>query len=612
MSLTSAGRSGPGPASCGQSRDLRPLRRRIGPLTATGSRYRAGVTDEAGAELQFPDLPKLELDQLIEQLVDRARGVQHAQGRLRALLRAIELITGELGLEAVLRHVVEAATALAGARYGALGVIGHDGTLEQFIHVGIPADRVAEIGQLPQGKGLLGVLISDPRPVRLAHLGQDPRSAGFPPGHPRMDSFIGVPVRVRGQVFGNLYLTESTTGQFSVEDEELVRSLAVAAGTAISNARLYRDSQVQQRWLSASAEISAQLLADSGEDPLHTIARRAHEIAVADVVTVSLVAPGGEDMVVEVAVGSRADELVGRRFARGELLVGKALDDRSPQLLGVSAGALQQQSHLASVLEVGPVLVIPLAGASRALGALTIARRAGRPGFTAADLAMASGFAGQASVALELAEARSEAQRLVLLEDRDRIARDLHDHVIQQLFAIGLSLEGAATRAEADDQVADLLHRRVEDIDRTIRQIRTSIFELRGPLGAAREGVRQRVLALAGELSPVLGFAPHVAFAGAVDAVIQGSLADDVEACVREALTNVGRHAEASTASVDVEATAQTVTVSVLDDGRGIGDTTRSSGLANLRARAERRGGSFDVGTVAAGGTHLIWKAPVS
>jgi signal transduction histidine kinase len=566
---------------------------------------------EHPASLSFPDGPKLELDELIEQLVVRARGVQRAQGRLRELLRANETVTGDLGLEIVLRHIVQAACTLADARYGALGVIAPDGGLEQFIHVGMDDDLVEQIGHLPEGKGVLGALITEPRPIRLQHIADDHRSSGFPLGHPPMDTFLGVPVRVRGEVFGNLYLTESTTGQFTAEDEELVRSLAVTAGTAISNARLYSESRLQQRWLGASAEISAQLIASSGEDPLRMIARRATEIADADLVTVALLTPDGEQIVVEVAVGDGADSLLGQRFSVGETLAGKAIEDRAPQLLRSAAESPDRTAQVDSVIEPGPVMVIPLVGTGKVLGAITIARTAGRAAFSTADLSMASGFANHASVAIELAAARADQQRMVLLEDRDRIARDLHDHVIQQLFAIGLSLEGVAGMI-GTNAAAQTLHDRVGDLDRTIRQIRTSIFELRGPLGGGPDGFRSRILGIASDVRIALGFAPAIAFSGPVDLSLAGQLADDVAACVREGLTNVAKHARASTANVDITVVSDEVTVSVTDDGVGVSFEARASGITNLRVRAEQRGGTFELSARPAGGTQLIWKAPIT
>jgi signal transduction histidine kinase len=237
-------------------------------------------------------------------------------------------------------------------------------------------------------------------------------------------------------------------------------------------------------------------------------------------------------------------------------------------------------------------------------------RSRGRRGFSATDLAMAAGFASHASVALELADSRVAEQKLVLLEDRDRIAMDLHDHVIQELFAIGLNLESTATEVP-DEAIAQRLRQRVDDIDRTIRRIRTSIFELRGMLASAGAGLRQKVLEVTSDLAPALGFTPQVAFAGALDVRLDDDLVDDVIACVREALTNVAKHARANGVSVDLSLVGSALTVSVTDDGVGVGDTTRSSGTANLRARAQRWGGSFTLAPGPLGGSMATWTVRV-
>lgn len=570
------------------------------------------MSPESDATLSFPDAPKLELDQLIDQLVDRANDVKRVQGRLRALIRAIDLINGDLALDVVLRHIAEAARTLAHAGYGALGVIADDGGLEQFIHVGIDDDLVRRIGQLPEGKGLLGALISVPEPIRLTDLSEDPRSAGFPAHHPAMSSFLGVPIRVRGEVFGNLYLTESKNGGFSAEDTELVRSLALAAGVAIANARLYDDSRRQQRWLAASAEISGRMLAETGEDPLVTIARSAREIANADLVSIALVTGDEQDVMVEVAVGDGADELAGRRFPLAASLAGLALEGNAPLIMRTTAEADDRIAHLNSIIEVGPIMVVPLPSTAGVLGVLGLVRRRGAGPFSPADLEMARGFAGHASVALEFAKARGDRQRMVLFEDRDRIARDLHDHVIQQLFAIGLSLQGLATSIGPDNDAASKLGERVDDIDRTIRQIRTSIFELRGPLVGEGEGMRADLLAVTAELAPVLGFAPSVTFSGQIDTSVLDALADDVIACVREALTNAAKHAAAGRVDVDLRVLGAEVTLAVQDDGRGMPSDVVCSGLTNLRTRAELRGGTFEIQSVPTGGTQLLWKVPIA
>jgi signal transduction histidine kinase len=566
---------------------------------------------DAHTPLQFPDIPKLELDQLIDQLVERAQDVKRTQGRLRRLLGAIETVAGDLALETVLRNVVEAACELANAKYGALGVISSDGGLEQFIHVGIDEATASSIGHLPQGKGLLGALIFDPRPIRLRRISDDPRSSGFPANHPPMESFIGVPIHVWGEVYGNLYLADSAAGEFSFEDEELVCALAYAAGTAISNARLYQESQLQQRWLQASVEIGAQMLSAAGEDPLRLIARRAMEIADADLVGVSLLTADGQNLMIEVAFGSNSEQLIGRHFPVAETAGGSVLRNDEPLLLADATSYEGPRSYLAGVTEAGPLMVLPLRGTGLPRGVLSLVRTRGRRAFSRTDLAMAAGFATHASIALELADSRAAEQRLVLLEDRDRIAMDLHDHVIQELFAVGLTLEGAATQLGPNDPIGQRVGRSVGDLDRTIRRIRTSIFQLRGSLMGGDNGLRQRILDVTSELSEALGFPPHVAFAGFVDLSLDGSLTEDLVASVRESLANVAKHAHATNVMVEVVLSEGELAVTVSDNGIGMADATRSSGTANLRARAVNRGGTFTIEPAPGGGTAVTWKVPV-
>jgi len=295
---------------------------------------RAGTT-----RLTFPDQPRLELDQLLTQLIDRAQEVVATQGRLRGLLAANQLITADLTLPAVLRHIAEAARELIGGRYAALGVIGPDGGLSEFVHVGMPEEAVRAIGHLPEGKGLLGALIEDPRPIRLTDIAADPRSSGFPPDHPPMRSFLGVPIRVRDEVFGNLYLTESEHGEFTNEDEELARALAATAAIAVENARLYEAAQSRGEWLRASAAITRDLLAVEAVDPrasLRTIAEMSHRLADGDTVTVLL--PCGDedddDLCVEVAVGEGAQTLPGQSWPFEGTLAGRVFLSGEPMRVG--------------------------------------------------------------------------------------------------------------------------------------------------------------------------------------------------------------------------------------------------------------------------------------
>jgi signal transduction histidine kinase len=574
--------------------------------------------ESARALLTFPDLPRLELDQLLGQLVDRAQEVMATQGRLRGLLQANQLIITDLTLPVVLRRIVEAARDLVGARYAALGVISPAGGLSEFIHIGMPPDAVERIGNLPQGKGLLGALIQDPRPIRLLRIAEDPRSCGFPRGHPPMSSFLGVPIRIRDEIFGNLYLAESTRGAFSAEDEELTTAIAATAAVAVDNARLYASARTRGEWLQATAAITRKLLASPDAStsteavhPLQLIAERSREIADADLVTVAL--PPGDrgtvgELSVDVAVGVGADQLTGRSLPVDGSLEGQVLLTGEPLRLSHADGDNRLGSVAPAVLDVGPIMVLPLVGSRRVQGVLSAARVRGRTAFTADDLDMAGSFANQGAVAIELAEARAEQQRAAMLDERDRIAADLHDHVIQRLFAAGLSLQSVAMGL-GPGPMTDRVLCTVADLDATIGQIRTTIFQLHDIPRTDPAGLRARILAVAADAAPALGFDPAVRFTGTVDA-LPTDVGEDLVAVVREALTNVARHARARTAEVDLVVRPDRLVLTVRDDGTGMAHATRRSGLANMHRRAERHGGSFETGAGEPSGTVVIWSIP--
>lgn len=576
---------------------------------------------EPGTPATTPEelaVPQLELDQLLAQLIERAEDVRSAHDRLRELIRANNMLIGDLTLPVVLRRIVTAAVELVHARYGALGVIAPGGGLEEFVHVGIEDGVVREIGHLPEGKGLLGALIEDPRPIRLHRITDDPRSTGFPPGHPPMDNFLGVPIRIRNEVFGNLYLTSREDGQdFTEQDQELVSSLAANAAFAIENARLYGAARRRQDWLAASTDITQQLLSAQGEEPLRMIARRTLQMADADSVLVVLPVADTDRFIVEVATGVGADKLTAMSYPQEGTLSAHVLIHGLPALVEDFEGAQSLAVHASEVLELGALMALPLVGAAGTRGVLLVSRLRGRPRFDAADLDMATTFANHAAIALELADARADQQRVLLLEDRDRIARDLHDHVIQRLFAAGLSVESVAARLSGSGE-ADRLARVVGDIDDTIRQIRSSIFQLRGNLASAVSGLRTKLLKLTDEMVESLGFRPQLSFTGPVDIVADDALIENSEAVLREALSNVSRHAGASQVEISVAALDNELTIEVTDDGVGMSATERRSGLENLRRRAEQLGGSFEVTSPwqvpehSEGGTRLQWKIPLS
>jgi signal transduction histidine kinase len=568
-------------------------------------------------ELTFPDLPRMELDQLLRQLVERAQEVMATQGRLRGLLRATQMINGGLTLPVVLHRIAEAARELVGARYAALGVLAPDGGLAEFVHTGMPPELVARIGHLPQGKGLLGALIENPEPIRLARISDDPRSCGFPPGHPPMTSFLGVPVRVRDEAFGNLYLAESTRGAFNADDEELTRALAATAAAVIENARLYEAARARGEWLHASAAITRRLLSADLDDvePLRLVAEHGCEVAQADLVTVLLPDPAEPlGLCVEIAVGTAAIDLGGLRVPVDGSLPGQVFTTGTPMRIGSPDEHPGLRSVVSDGLDAGPTLVVPLLGSHSVDGVLMAVRRHGRPAFTAEALEMATGFANQASVALELARARADRHRAALLDERERIAADLHDHVIQRLFASGLSLQALAATL-GPGQAADRLRGTVADLDTTITQIRTAIFQLQQVPSATPRGLRARLLDVVADVTPALGFDPAVRFAGLIDTLPEAASLD-LLAVLREALTNTARHAQATAVEVAIIATARRLTVEVRDDGVGIGDTGRRSGLAHLQHRAERHGGALDLGPPETGsgdpaGTRLTWSIPL-
>ncbi|TYB43934.1 GAF domain-containing sensor histidine kinase [Actinomadura chibensis] len=554
-------------------------------------------------------LPQLQLDDLLTELQARLEAARSTRDRVHALLEAVVSVGSELDLESVLRRITEAAITLVDARYGALGVIGEEGErLVQFVTVGVGEDEIEAIGHWPEGHGILGLLIREPHPLRLPDLGGHPASSGFPANHPPMRSFLGVPIRVRDEVFGNLYLTEKAGGgEFDQEDEVVVTALATAAGVAIENARLYEETRRRERWLEASGEISTALL--SGTDPHEVtalVAQRAREIADADLATVALVEEGGRDFLVESAHGEGAEGLEGLRVPLDHSVAGPVFAEGVALRLADGSKAAQE-ANVPVHVPIGPLLVVPLGLGASARGVLSVINRPGGAVFSAGTQRLLEAFAGQAAVALELAERRRDAERLTLLEDRDRIARDLHDTVIQRLFATAMGLM-AAMKLIQRKEVAVRVQRAVDDLDDTIRQIRSTIFALQGP--EVEESLRSRVHALVDAATEQLGFAPSVRLDGLLDTAVDDETGEHLLAVVREALSNVARHAQATQAAVKIDV-GDDVTVLVEDDGVGIPEGGRRSGLRNIDERASGLGGSCTAKPRPGGGTVLSWRVPL-
>ena len=559
------------------------------------------------------------LNDLLRELIDRAEEMAGTQERMRGLLDAVVSLSSDLSLPVLLRQIVTAACQVVDARYGALGVLPEEGEdLAQFVNTGFDDETVTAIGSLPRGRGILGLLIKEPHPLRLDDLNQHAASFGFPDHHPPMRTFLGVPVHVRDEVFGNLYLTEKRNGQpFTADDEDLVVALAAAAGVAVENARLYGATQRRHEWTRAATHLAPRLMAnDSGG--WHLVAREARRAAGADIALVvrDATAP------LALAVATRDDEGPPAVDGAADLSAHKPHTAEAPwetQRLRDIA----QNSTLASVVmqfspddserrsdTPRPALVVPLRLTKDRSWALVVVGDSGQPPYTTLDLELAGVFADQAALALELATAAQDRRRLAVFEDRDRIARDLHDLVIQRLFATGLGLQGLVPQLQGGAAAARL-EGYVDDLDSTIRDIRSAIYSLHA---SDRTGDRTRGLLehLLEESAEPLGVRPQLSVAGPIDTVVEGDLRADLLAVVREALSNVARHAGAHVVNVGVQISGEVLVLTVDDDGTGVpADPGRRSGLTNMQHRARRHGGDVRLEDSPLGGARVLWTAQV-
>ena len=542
----------------------------------------------------------LRLDELLAEMKARLDEIVNTRDSMQSLLDAMLAVASGLELESTLRRIVLVATDLVEARYGALGVLGSDNSLARFVYVGIDEQTRATMGALPQGHGLLGQLIHDPKPLRLADRSTHPVSVGFPPNHPPMQSFLGVPIRVRDEVYGNLYLTEKRGGEeFTADDEAVVRALAGAAGVAVQNAHLFDESMRRQRRLEAAGDITTELLTGgTRERVLEVIARHAMELSQADGAFIVLSEPDPLP---------RTQELAAQAGLTDELAT-----ELSVRIDGLSlAEVLTSGTPLLTELEddpgFGPVIGVPLRSGGRTVGAIVVLRHAGRDRFRSEDLPLLASLADQASVVLEVAAKQRAQRQLDVFSDRDRIARNLHDHVIQRLYAAGMNLQGTQQRSTEPD-VQRRIQDTVEQLDQTVREIRTSIFDLHTPPTMAPTSLRRRLLDVIADLSDGTGPAPSVRISGPVDTVVSLHIGEHATAVVMESVSNVIRHAEAATLVITIEA-GDLLVIDVEDDGRGIPDGARRSGLLNLEKRATECRGSLEMLPRPGGGTHLRWTA---
>ena len=552
---------------------------------------------------------QLRLRELLAEVQDRVDHIIERRDRLDGLVEAMLMVTAGLDLDRTLQTIVETATKLVDARYGALGIRGEGHQIVDFVLAGMGEAELAEIGRAPQGIGVLGVLLDDPKSIRLDEISNHPASVGFPPNHPPMHTFLGVPIRIREEIYGNLYLTEKAGGQpFSDDDEVLVEALAAAAGIAIDNARLYEQSRAQQAWIEATRDIATQLLA--GDEPIHVLRRIASDVLrlsqaegafIATAAVTDTEDQSAAQLVVVDAVGAAripalaptisADSVLGRAFAGQRPCRLAEIDDRAmiDQLMP----------------DTGPAMVIP--ARANVAGIVVLLRRRGAPEFSKDQVDMMAAFTDQAAVAWQLAVSQRRMHELEVISERDRIARDLHDHVIQRLFAVGLTLQGAIPRARAPEvqqRLADI----VDELQNVIQEIRTTIFDLHGG-NSGTTRLRQRISDAVAAFSRD-GLRVGVHFVGPLS-VVDAVLADHAEAVVLEAVSNAVRHAGARTISVTIRVEDE-LTVEVADDGCGIPPNITPSGLTNLCDRAGQLGGTMSVTDAAGGGTLLRWSVPLN
>ncbi|MFD5326143.1 GAF domain-containing protein [Streptomyces sp. NPDC127092] len=571
-----------------------------------------------------PDAPEpLASPDPLEAATQATRGLHGLSTELTArvpqLLEAMRSVGTGLELHSTLDRICETAAELADARYAAIGVVDEEGDgLSDFVTYGVGDEVVRRIGHRPDGHaGLLGALIREPQTIRLADLSTDPRSAGFPPGHPPMKTFLGVPIRVQGEIFGNLYLAEKNGGgEFNDYDVHMVRVLATEAGIAIGNARLYEAARQRERWIDGSVAVTTALLSGGdADDALSVVAEQARRLADAAAGIVLLPAEEGGLEIVAVAAPRTTTSLgvvIPPESAVVELLM------EGEAVFIADASTDPRMVHKMSA-QYGPAMLLPLQSGGRVLGALATPRARGERQFTEAERTLATQFASQAALALMMAEAQRDRERLAVYEDRDRIARDLHDLVIQRLFATGMMLE-SAQRKSIVPAVQEGVGKAVDELDVTIQEIRTAIFALQQGPAEAPSGLRTRVLREINMAAVPLGFKPAHRFVGVIDATVGDLTGKNLIAALREALSNAFRHAGATRIEVVVDATVtlpdgtQGVRLSVADDGVGIPEGGRRSGLRNLARRAESLGGASwcapGIGEDG-GGTTVVWEAPL-
>ena len=541
------------------------------------------------------------------------------EDRWRRLIETGIAVTSELSLDALLQRLVEAAAQLTGAKYAALGVIDPSGRgLERFLTTGVDAETHERIGELPHGRGILGALIDDAEPLRLHDLMTDPRSVGFPPHHPPMRTFLGVPILLRGVAYGNLYLSEKQSGEdFTSEDEELVTLLAAQAAVAIENARLYESATRWLAQLESLTEIGNALAGETELQPLlQLIGERLAPLIDAELVVIAIPAEGG-DLRIEAAAGPAAEELVGTTLARNTSKSGRVLERRRSERVDSTLEDVEIDQELARRVGLRSGLFVPMIVADRPIGVIAAHNKLGPdPRFTDEDLRLTETFGARAAVAVDLADrvARDALRRVVAGQEleRRRLARELHDETGQALTSILLGLkhlEEASSPESARAAAAELR----EQIVATLQDVRRLAVELR-PSALDDFGLAPALERLAEAFGEQSGIAVDIQ-----TSLDSQRLATEVETAlyriVQEALTNVAKHAEATRVSIVVTRKEGSVTAVIEDDGQGFGaggGTGEGLGLVGMKERVGLLGGRLALESTEGAGTTVVAEVPVA
>ncbi|APU14165.1 MULTISPECIES: histidine kinase [Actinoalloteichus] len=511
----------------------------------------------------------------------------------RALVEAVLAVAAGADLESTLRRILRSALELVDADCGAF-TAAEAGRPGDSVYVGVDEPRWHRLtsSDLPAADGT----------VSRRSGGEDHQGGGAPTA-----AVLVVPVGVRAEVYGSLGLA-GKRGGFTKSDEEVLTGLASAAGIAVADARLVEEERDQRRWSAIEGEITTELIAGAcTEDAFDLLARRSLESAEADLALVLLTERDSSMLTVAGAAGAAAGTPA-ERVDRTALLSADPTSGGATVLDAADLAATPVLGRIAAGLRLGSAVVVPLGGVVEPTGALLVARAAHRAPLPVGRIPAMAAFADQVSLTLQLVERQRTRRQLDLLADRERIARELHDQVIQRLFAIGLALQRTVAR-NADPLVAERIHEVLDALDETVREIRTSIFDLHAEAGD-EAGLRRRLFDAVSELTRDTAVSSVVRMSGAVDALVPAELAGQAEAVLREAVTNVVRHAEARRVTVTVEVTDHLL-IDVLDDGVGLPDTVARSGLRNLAERATETGGSLIVGAARPHGTRLSWRAPL-